>query len=228
MKSRFKLWTVRRALKVLIALTLVAAAAACDPTWEDMTPWSYGPRCDRQTYVGAAHGQFTYAQHLDMQSVVNQWRDLSAIPLVWVGGVDWTLSTLPMHSVLVEKGAIAPGIVGSGWPGKQFLKVDPSGYFDHGQIKLDWSLDYLASPTDPSYSSGRTWRSVFAHEAGHALIGLGDLYDNDDRHPGVLMGDGQLHFNQPALGDVLGAVEKGCRPRAEKDQMKANLLEAYG
>jgi hypothetical protein len=212
--------------KVLGIVLLIGALAACDPAWEDMTPGS-GPDCGVVTTVAYSDGDFFPGQIQDMQSALGELVNWSQVPLAWGGATPWrwNFPNRPKNLIVIERRTAAEVGAGNlGFSGN----VSSNHVYTGGFVWLNPSMDSLPNPTAQAYDSGATFRGLFLHELSHAAIGLGDMYNNPEgNHPGLLMGTGWWNFNQYALGDIDGAIAKGCRPYAEKVDMINRLNAQY-
>jgi hypothetical protein len=213
-------------MKRVVALVAVLIGGfmltACDPAFEDI-PGSWD--CSVPTTVYYIEGDFTAGQIQDIHGAFDEWKTWSGSPLVWGGAtkVRWEMGT-PKNSITVEK-KYARGM--SGVTGIGAFPGDP--YWYSASVYMDPSLDNLVSPTEASAQSGMVWRGFIVHELGHATVGLGDMYDNPEgNHPGLIMGSAYYNSNTMMLGDMLGAVETGCRTPADKASLKAQLMQFAG
>lgn len=200
----------------------LAALTSCDTTWEDMTAWSYGPHCDRPTYYAIGVG-FSIGQQTDISSAVAEIRNASNIDIRFGGYVGWLAGSAqhPSDTLKIEKKAIPQG-GGYGWPG-----IGEDHFFAQGTVYINPSQDWRPAPSEPSYTGTvNTWRGLILHELLHGFTGIGDRGDNEDGHPGLIMGTGEHTFNKMAAGDLIGAVEKGCRSRQDKDNLINQLRQA--
>lgn len=193
----------------LLILTGCLPYGSADQTWEDMTPWSLGPHCDRNMAVYYHDGDFNSAQVTDIQAAFTEIQAWMAAPMTFAGPAPWRWENAPWYSVTIEA-RTPPG--GSAYGNIAF---DSQHYFGKGTVQLGSTVTPL--PTGyTGYNTGNTFRGRVEHEMIHALAGLGDLYDNDDGHPTLLMGNGYSQHSQAALGDIIGMIQKGCRTPVDK------------
>ena len=188
---------MRRTTALITLLIMIATASACSDRYKMLGP-EYGttPPCDRPTYLVAHRGDFTPAQIADIASAGSEWGFWSKRTVVYMGEVDWKSGApeqLP-GTIIVERD---DRWVGYSLPGK-FVRIGP------------WMASWR-SPSEPSYSSGATFRGAVLHELGHALVGAEDLYNEPGGNPGVIMGKGYFTMNKLALGDIKAAQAGGCK-----------------
>lgn len=204
-----------RMRKILFALPLLLLTACLpygsqDTTWEDMTPWSMGPRCDTQIEVYYHDGDFNVGQVGDIAAAFSEIQAWSAIPMRFMGPTWWQTENEPMYTVTIEN---RPPPGGSAYG--NVIAYDRQHYHAKGTVQLGSYV--MGLPTGRTgYNTGDTFRGRVEHEMIHAIAGLGDLYDNDDGHPSLLMGNGYKQHSQAALGDIIGMIYKGCRSNADK------------
>lgn len=215
----------RRALALLVAGGLVAAATSCDQSYSTLDAYGGGrPRCDGMPLWYAIHGgDFSAAQVQDIHAAVGDWRDAAGMDIRFAGFAPWRAGPeQPPSHISIEKRNVVDlqGIThgGYGYPGN-----DGNGFASAGVAWIGTAFDGLPSPTAPSLSSGPTFRGVALHELGHAILGLADMYDKDDGHPQLIMGKGYHAANTPMVGDRIGAAERGCRSAADKAVLVESL-----
>lgn len=208
---------IRRLPVLALAATLVVLASSCDTAYGTMYAQGAGrPRCDQPTYYTIHDGDFTPAQIQDIHSAVGEIRNASHIDIRWAGAFAWWRHDTqlnggpaqPSNHVVFEKRIIWTGsswASGYGWPGN-----DGAGHASRGLVWISPQMDILRSPSAPGYGSGPTFRGAVLHEGTHAFVGLADMYDRDDGHPGLIMGDGYRLFNTYAAGDLAGVRDNGC------------------
>ena len=217
-----------RRKKTILTTALVAAAAmlasACDTGFNDMTPWSYGPACDRPTYYGIHEGDFTPDVVADIHDAIGAVATWSAIDIRFGGMVTWRSGSKdqPATWVSVERRDAVPGapFVSYGWPNPV------NGVFQKGKLYIGTGVR-LPTRVPPGYGTRKTFYGVVAHEAAHAFTGIGDMYNQGDGHPGLLMGRGVETMSNFAVGDIIGMVQKGCRAPHEKASFIRWLRDTY-
>lgn len=197
---------------LLAALALAGCSARpADDAYGTLDALGAGrPRAGLVRYYTAHDGDFTPAQLSDIHSAVDEVRRASGCDVRWAGLAPWQSGPeQPANHVVFEKRMTWTGTFwasGYGWPGN-----DGAGSPSAGVVFVGPTNDILRSPSEPSAWSGPTFRGVALHEATHALLGLADMYDLDDGHPGLLMGTGYRTSNTYGAGDLRGAREHGCR-----------------
>lgn len=206
---------------IVAALTFVACLpyGSTDQAWTDLpvTTWSLGPRCTTEVEVYYHDGDFNAEQIQDITNAFVEIQAWSHIPSRLMNATWWRWENAPWNTITIE--ARTPP-AGSAY-GNITLASDK--YYGKGTVQLGSSI--MTLPTGRSgYNTGNTFRGRMEHELIHAFVGLGDLYNKDDGHPTLLMGNGYDDHSQAALGDLIGMVRKGCRTQANKDATVAQLI----
>ena len=207
----------------ILAVGVLSGTSGCtygsrDTAWEDMTALTLGPRCGSRVGVYYHDGDFNSDQITDISAAVWNINYYMSGPYIWMGAAPWRWENAPWGTVTVEA-RTPPG--GSAYGN---ITMASDHYFGKGTVQLGSTVTPL--PTGRTgYYTGNTFRGRVEHELNHAMAGIGDLYDNDDGHPTLLMGKGYEVHSQSAKGDLIGLIEKGCASREVKDYWEQQIME---
>jgi hypothetical protein len=217
--------TRRRKTLIVLALVACVLATACDTAWNDMTPWSYGPPCGRPTWYAIHNGDFTPDEMADIHDAIREVAIWSAVDIRFVGIVDWRNGSpqQPADVVSIERRDAVPGAPFVSYGNPNVV----NGVYTRGVLFIGTTM-HPPTRVPPGYGTGQTFFGLVAHEASHAFVGIGDMYNQGDGHPGLLMGNGRNTMSNFAAGDLIGLINKGCRTPEDKAARTDAMQRAYG